>query len=100
MRLQPTEHFGRDYERLPQRLRQRVAKALGLLLENPSHPSLQIKKIKGDENRWRHPFDRARSGDQHDPDRIPGAVAQAVEGLVHLVQRKAVGHRPGEVELS
>ena len=52
MRLRPTEQFTRDYERLPQRLQDRVDKALGLLLENPNHPSLQIKKIKGRENRW------------------------------------------------
>lgn len=52
MRLEATEHFGRDYERLPQRVQQRVDNALGLLLENPSHPWLQIKKIKGYENRW------------------------------------------------
>ena len=52
MRLRPTEQFTKDYERLPQRLQDRVDKALGLLLENPNHPSLQIKKIKGREHRW------------------------------------------------
>ena len=52
MRLRPTEQFTKDYERLPQRLQDRVDKALGLLLENPRHPSLQIKKITGHENRW------------------------------------------------
>ena len=52
MKLQPTERFAKDYDRLPQRLQQRVDKALGLLLANPHHPSLQIKKIKGQENRW------------------------------------------------
>jgi mRNA-degrading endonuclease RelE of RelBE toxin-antitoxin system len=52
MKLQPTERFAKDYERLPQHLQHRVDKALGLLLENPRHPSLQIKKIKGYENRW------------------------------------------------
>ncbi len=52
MRLRPTEQFTKDYERLPQRLQDRVDKALGLLLENPLHPSLQIKKITGRENRW------------------------------------------------
>ena len=52
MTLRPTERFAKDYERLPQRLQQRADKALGLLLENPRHPSLQIKKIKGCENRW------------------------------------------------
>ena len=52
MRFRPTEQFTKDYERLPQRLQDRVDKALGLLLENPNHPSLQVKKIKGCENRW------------------------------------------------
>ncbi len=52
MRFQPTERFAKEYERLPQRLQRRVDKVLGLLLENPRHPSLQIKKIKGHEDRW------------------------------------------------
>ena len=52
MKLRPTERFAKDYARLPQRFQDRVDKALGLLLENPGHPSLQIKKIKGYENRW------------------------------------------------
>jgi mRNA-degrading endonuclease RelE of RelBE toxin-antitoxin system len=52
MKLRPTERFAKDYVRLPQRLQDCVDKALGLLLENPGHPSLQIKKIKGHENRW------------------------------------------------
>jgi len=52
MKLQPTERFRKDYEGLPQRLQRRVDKALGLLLENPHHSSLQIKKMKGYENRW------------------------------------------------
>lgn len=52
MKLRPTERFAKDYVRLPQRLQDRVDTALGLLLENSSHPSLQIKKIKGYENRW------------------------------------------------
>lgn len=52
MRLQPTERFAKEYARLPQQLQQRVDRALGLLLENPRHPSLQAKKMKGYENRW------------------------------------------------
>jgi mRNA-degrading endonuclease RelE of RelBE toxin-antitoxin system len=52
MRLQPTERFANEYERLPQHLQRRVDKVLGLLLENPRHPSLQIKRIRGQENRW------------------------------------------------
>ena len=52
MTLRPTARFAADYNGMPQQLRQRVDKALGLLLENPRHPSLQIKKMKGYENRW------------------------------------------------
>jgi mRNA-degrading endonuclease RelE of RelBE toxin-antitoxin system len=52
MKLQPTERFAQDYEGLPQHVQRRVDKTLGLLLADPRHPSLQIKKIKGHENRW------------------------------------------------
>ncbi len=52
MKFQPTAHFAREYARLPQQLQQRVDRALELLLENPRHPSLQTKKMKGYENRW------------------------------------------------
>ena len=52
MTLRPTARFAADYDALPQQLRQRVDKALGLLLENPRHPSLQVKKMKGYDNRW------------------------------------------------
>jgi mRNA-degrading endonuclease RelE of RelBE toxin-antitoxin system len=52
MRLQPTERFAKDYERFPQHLQRRVDRVLKLLLENPRHPSLQIKRIRGQENRW------------------------------------------------
>ncbi len=52
MRLRPTARFAADYDSLPQSLRQRVDRVLARLLENPRHPSLQIKKMKGYENRW------------------------------------------------
>lgn len=52
MRLQSTERFVKDYEGLPQRLQRQVDKALGLLLEDPRHPSLQVKKVKGSKDRW------------------------------------------------
>ena len=52
MTLRPTAHFAADYDALPQQLRQRVDKALGLLLENQRHPSLQVKKMEGYDNRW------------------------------------------------
>ena len=52
MTLRPTARFAADYDGLPQQLRPRVDKALGRLLENPRHPSLQVKKMKGHDNRW------------------------------------------------
>jgi mRNA-degrading endonuclease RelE of RelBE toxin-antitoxin system len=52
MRLEPTERFTRDYLRLPQQLQRRTDRVLGLLLGNPRHPSLQVKKMQGYENRW------------------------------------------------
>jgi len=51
MTLRPTARFAADYNALPQPLRQRVDKALGLLLANSRHPSLHIKKMKRYENR-------------------------------------------------
>ncbi len=47
MKLVPTERFLRAYSRLPARIQRQVDKQLELLLENPRHPSLQVKKIKG-----------------------------------------------------
>lgn len=52
MKLHLTERFRKDYGRLPQRLQRRVDKQLRLLLQNPRHPSLQIKRMQGHENRW------------------------------------------------
>lgn len=52
MTLRPTRRFAAEYAALPQPLRQRVDNTLDRLLENPRHPALQAKKMKGFENRW------------------------------------------------
>ena len=52
MTLRPTRRFAADYTALPPSVRQRVDSALDRLLQNPRHPSLQAKKMKGFENRW------------------------------------------------
>lgn len=52
MRLESTARFLRDYERLPENVQVRLDRALERLLANPRHPSLQIKKMQGYENRW------------------------------------------------
>ena len=42
-----TEPFKRDFRKLPEEIKRRVEAALRLLLSNPHHPSLQIKKVRG-----------------------------------------------------
>lgn len=42
-----TKYFKLDYKKLPPDLQERFLKQLKLLLNNPRHPSLRIKKIKG-----------------------------------------------------
>ena len=52
MTLRPTTRFAREYAKLTGLLQRRVDKVLELLLSNPRHPSLHVKKMKGYENRW------------------------------------------------
>jgi mRNA-degrading endonuclease RelE of RelBE toxin-antitoxin system len=42
-----SKRFTKAYLRLPLEIREKVKKALALLGENPRHPSLQTKPIKG-----------------------------------------------------
>lgn len=52
MILARTQRFKKEFESLPPPIQQRARKQLALLLTNPRHPSLQIKKMKGYENLW------------------------------------------------
>ncbi|NWG03962.1 MAG: hypothetical protein HXY44_14010 [Syntrophaceae bacterium] len=52
MKIQTTRPFDEDYYSLPEVIKERTEKQLTLLLENPGHPSLQLKKIKGHPNIW------------------------------------------------
>ncbi len=52
MKLQTTRPFDRDYAGLPEETKERVEKQLALLLLNPSHPSLRLKRIKGTADIW------------------------------------------------
>lgn len=45
-RLVFTKPFVRDYQSLPDAVKQQVDEALALLRENPRHPSLQSKKMQ------------------------------------------------------
>lgn len=42
-----TDSFKKDFKKLPDEIKRRTEKALILLIGNPNHPSLQIKKTKG-----------------------------------------------------
>lgn len=46
--LQWSEPFKRDYKKLPEEIKKRAQKQFVLLKQNPKHPSLQIKKTRGE----------------------------------------------------
>ena len=52
MILKRGDSFERDYIRLPEQVQVLVEKAIRLLAENPRHPSLHIKKMKGTKDIW------------------------------------------------
>ena len=52
MQIKPSPEFAHDYKNLPSLLRKRTDEQLKLLLENPQHPSLRLKKIKGFPDIW------------------------------------------------
>ncbi|MDO9529046.1 MAG: hypothetical protein Q7J27_07800 [Syntrophales bacterium] len=47
MKIRRTNSFLKDYRSLPQKIQTRVDKQLLRFLENPGHPSLGLKKLKG-----------------------------------------------------
>ena len=48
-----TKPFARDYSKLPERVQKAVDKQIELLLSNPKHPSLNIKKMNDPRCIWR-----------------------------------------------
>ncbi len=52
MKVQTTRAFDRDYAGLPETVKARVDKQLPVLLADPRHPSLHLKKIRGAEDIW------------------------------------------------
>jgi mRNA-degrading endonuclease RelE of RelBE toxin-antitoxin system len=52
MRIQTTKPFDRDYDDLPESIKKQTDQHLSLFIENPHHPSLRIKKIKGHPKIW------------------------------------------------
>ena len=52
MKLQWTSHFVRAYGRAPIEIQRAFDKQSLLLLQNPRHPSLRVKKYDEGEGRW------------------------------------------------
>jgi addiction module RelE/StbE family toxin len=47
VKIRRTESFLKDYRELPAEIRNQVDKQLTHLIQNPRHPSLRAKKLKG-----------------------------------------------------
>ena len=47
MKVRRTNSFLKDYRGLPTEIQDRVNKQLLFFIENPRHPSLRLKKLKG-----------------------------------------------------
>ncbi len=45
--VKTSRDFEKEFRKLPQHLKDLSKKKLGLLLDNPSHPSLRVKKVQG-----------------------------------------------------
>jgi mRNA interferase RelE/StbE len=52
MHLLRTERFKKDFKNLPIEMQNRAETSLELLLSNPRHPSLQLKKMQGTPGVW------------------------------------------------
>ncbi len=53
-----TDHFKRAYQRLPVDVRHKVKKALRLLADDPTYPSLRVYKIQGTDRVYEARVDR------------------------------------------
>ncbi|OFV94055.1 MAG: hypothetical protein A3H28_10755 [Acidobacteria bacterium RIFCSPLOWO2_02_FULL_61_28] len=52
MSILTTKPFDKDYEALPEKIKTLTDQKPGLLLQNPRHPSLQVKKMNDPRNIW------------------------------------------------
>ena len=52
MKVRRTDHFKKDYQKLPANIQQRVDQKLRFLISDPRHPSLRIHKLRGVEELW------------------------------------------------
>jgi mRNA-degrading endonuclease RelE of RelBE toxin-antitoxin system len=54
-----TDRFLKAFHVLPKQIQEKAIKAFYLFKEDPSHPSLNIKKIKGQKEIWEGRIDRS-----------------------------------------
>lgn len=52
MRPRFTKPYTALYRKLPESIKKQADKQLGLLLDNPQHPSLRLHKMEGHTNMW------------------------------------------------
>lgn len=52
MKIARTKLFKQDYKKLPEKIKKRADKAFYLLITNPAHPSLRVKKMRSAGNIW------------------------------------------------
>jgi mRNA-degrading endonuclease RelE of RelBE toxin-antitoxin system len=52
MKLHPTKTFAKNFRKLPEEIKKATHKQLKLLLSNPQHLSLNIKKMQDPRNIW------------------------------------------------
>jgi mRNA interferase RelE/StbE len=57
MRILRTEAFKEDYKRLPKTVQKKFDEKIRLFINDISHPSLRVKKMKGHKNRWEASID-------------------------------------------
>jgi mRNA-degrading endonuclease YafQ of YafQ-DinJ toxin-antitoxin module len=52
MKILTTKPFDRDFEELPTRIKTLALKKFTILLQNPHHPSLRVKKMEDPREIW------------------------------------------------
>ncbi len=52
MEIQTTKPFDKNWDTLPQGIKRRAKKQFDLLIKNPKHPSLRLKKMQGYSETW------------------------------------------------
>jgi mRNA interferase RelE/StbE len=50
--IQTLREFDRSFKRLPKRIQSEVLEKLERFLEDPAHPSLRVKRIRGTDRLW------------------------------------------------